>query len=112
MGKYDTPLWEVREQGPKDIITERADGSSDGLPEDRAIDLGNGYRECIGWNWDIQKAWPLRAVCRPMQESTAKELSDALNQAIQELFPNKSNLTAEEGKKVYDRMNEILNNWK
>ena len=33
-----------------EITQERADGSSDGLLEKMDIDLGNGYRECIGWN--------------------------------------------------------------
>ncbi len=97
---------EDREIRDNEIVRERPDGSSDGLPEALDIDLGNGYKECSNWNPDLHKLWTLEALCPEIQELTAEQLVETFNKIKEQLFPGKTLLTAKEERKVYARMNE------
>lgn len=98
--------------GPEEIIhvQERADGSSDGLPEALDIDLGNGYRECSNWNLDLNKKWKPEVLFGETTEPTAEELVEIFNKTKEELFPGKEKLTPKEEAKVYEKMTKTWNN--
>ena len=106
--KFDLP--EAWDKKPEDIkhVQERADGSSDGLPEAMDIDLGNGYRECSNWNPDITQKWTLEELFHEAPEPTAEEIVELFNKTKEELFPGRSELTPEEASEVY---NKIIQGW-
>ena len=105
MKKYHHLKW------PEDIIhvQERPDGSSDWLPEDLDIDLGDGNRECSNWNPDINQKWDLEDLFRETTEPTADELLEIFNKTKEELYPGKVELTRKEEAEVFKRM---IENWK
>lgn len=90
-------------------VQERADGSSDGLPEAMDIDLGNGYKECSNRNLDLTTKWTPEELFRETTEPTAEQLVEIFNKTKEELFPGRSNLTAKEWDEVY---NEANKRWK
>ena len=104
MKKYNNLDW------AEDIIhiQERADGSSDGLPEACDIDLGDGYRECSNWNLDLTKKWTPEELFRETVEPTADDLLKIFNKTKEELYPGKEKLTPKEKTEVYNRM---MKNW-
>lgn len=103
--KTHTKSWgEKREQRPEDVITERADGSSDGLPEDQMLQHEDWNRECFSRNPDLQVAGALDDILPKIEELTAEQLVEAFNQAKEQLFPGKTNLTGKEELEVYKRM--------
>lgn len=104
MHKYHHLKWS------EDIIhvQERPDGSSDWLPEDLDIDLGDGSRECSNWNPDINQKWDLEDLFCETTEPTADELLEIFNKTKEELYPGKSELTPKEEAEVYNRM---IENW-
>ena len=91
-------------------VQERADGSSDGLPEAMDIDLGNGYKECSNWNPDITQKWTLEDLFGGVTEPTAEELVEALNGVKEKMFPKKTELTAREWEEVYKMLNKKWKN--
>ncbi len=93
---------------PEDIehVQERADGSSDGLPEAMDIDLGDGYKECSNWNPDINQKWKLEDLFHETTEPTADEIVEVFKRTKEELFPGKEILTSKEESEVYNRMIE------
>lgn len=106
MENYEfTEEWEIKDN---EVVEERPDGSSDGLSEKLDIDLGNGYKECSNWNPDLDKLWPLEALCPQVQEPTAEELVETFNRIKEELFPEKEKLTQKEQEEVFNRMNKFL----
>ena len=98
--------WDLK--GAEDIkhVQERSDGSSDGLPEDLDIDLGDGNRECSNWNLDITQKWNLEDLFNEATEPTAEQLVEIFNRTKNELFPGKEELTPGEEREVYKKMNE------
>ena len=94
--------WEIMYN---EVVGERRDGSSDGLPEALDIDMDDGYyKECSNWNPDLHKKWTLEALYPEIQEPTADQLVEAFNKTKQELFPGKEELTPKEEREVYEKM--------
>lgn len=91
-------------------VQERADGSSDGLPEAMDIDLGNGYKECSNRNLDLTTKWTPEELFRETTEPTAEQLVEIFNKTKEELFPGRSNLTDRERNEVYNEANKRWNN--
>lgn len=89
-------------------VQERADGSSDGLPEACDIDLGDGYRECSNWNLDLTKKWTPEELFSEITEPKAEDLVETFNKTKEELYPGKENLNHEEEAEVYNRMMKKL----
>ncbi len=91
-------------------VQERADGSSDGLPEAMDIDLGNGYKECSNRNLDITQKWNLEDLFSETTEPTAEQLVEMFNKTKEELFPGKSKLTSKEEAEVYKKISKKWEN--
>jgi len=102
----------MRDEWVEDIkhVQERADGSSDGLPEAMDIDLGNGYKECSNRNPDITQKWDLEDLFSETTEPTAEQLVEIFNKTKEELFPGKSKLTPKEEAEIYNRMSKKWEN--
>jgi len=108
MRECQTASWlTVFEQWSEDIIRERDDGSSDGLPEDKMIENGDS-RECLWWNPDLQIAWEIEDILPERKELSAEELVNLFNKIIDKLYHGKQKLTPAESNRAYKIMTELL----